>query len=237
MDIEEADLKGNRIRKKKKADLETLEAISEDELVIFGSGSKSPHRDVLIRVLLGDEPQIQKYYITDFYNHLKSLPILEKTELNIEATAFSNGFLYLFNRTNNVIIRFNYQDFIAYLSNKNIPKIETNQVTLPKIKGFEAGFSGAVAQNSSSIFFTASVEATDDSYNDGEIIGSLVGELNVSDFQNSTVTQFEVIPDNNKALKVESVTISNCKSTRNKELVLITDDDKGNTEIIKISVK
>ena len=125
---------------------------------------------------------------------------------------------------------------LLYLN--NLTKIwETNQVTLPKIKGFEAGFSGAVAQNSSSIFFTASVEATDDSYNDGEIIGSLVGELNVSDFQNSTVTQFEVIPDNNKALKVESVTISNCKSTKNKELVLITDDDKGNTEIIKISVK
>lgn len=84
---------GERISKVEKPDFETLELISENELVVFGSGSKSPLRDVFVRVLLQDELIIEKYDVSKFYNHLRNLPIFKDSELNIEATAFYEGHL------------------------------------------------------------------------------------------------------------------------------------------------
>lgn len=235
--VESSDFKGNRIKKKLKTDFETLEMISEKELVIFGSGSKSPQRDVFVRVMLGKENSIEKHAISAFYEHLKALPLLENSELNIEATAFADGFLYLFNRANNVVIRFDYQDFIAHLAGGKLPKLESKRIILPKIQTYEVGFSGAVTLNSSKIIFTASAEATDDAYNDGEIIGSLVGELDITDFQNIKITRYGLIPNKKQPLKVESVTLSPSKSTDRIEVVFITDDDNGNTELIRAVLK
>ncbi|WP_227977364.1 DUF6929 family protein [Capnocytophaga felis] len=235
LEVPTEDFKSNRIKKKKKADFETLEIISENELVIFGSGSKSPQRDVFVRVFL-NESTIERYSISMLYTHLRELPLLKDLELNIEATAFSDGFLYLFNRTNNIIIKFDYQEFISYLKTENLPKIEIIQVSLPKIEGIEAGFSGATFFDKSKILFTASVEATDDTYNDGEIIGSLAGIIDISDFQKAKVTHYNFIPSENP-IKVESVTILPSKSTRNTNVVFITDDDNGNTKLIKATLK
>lgn len=236
IDVDEENFKGNRIKKKKKPDFETLEIISDNELVVFGSGSKSPRRDIFVRILLGEEVTVKQYTISSFYDFLKQQPLLENSELNIEATAFSEGFLYLFNRTNNVIIRFDYHDFIQYLSNGNLPKVETKRVFLPEIQGVEAGFSGATTLITSKFIFTASVEATDDAYNDGEIIGSLLGELDFSDFQNAKITQFAELPNEKEAIKVESITLLPSKSTEKIKAILITDDDNGGTQLIKISI-
>lgn len=236
LEVPTEDFKGNRIKKKKKADFETLEMISENELIAFGSGSKSPQRDVFVRVFLSEPTKTEKYSISDFYTHLKELPSLKDSELNIEATAFSNGFLYLCNRANNSIIKIDYHEFISYLKTGNLPKIEMNQVSLPKIEGIEAGFSGATFFENSKILFTASVEATDDAYNDGEIIGSLAGIIDISDFQKAKVTHYNFIPSENP-IKVESVTILPSKSTHNTDVVFITDDDNGNTKLIKAVLK
>lgn len=230
--------KGNRIKKKIKPDFETLEMISENELVVFGSGSKSPQRDVFVRVLLNENSTIESHSITEFYEYLKRFPLLANTELNIEASAFSDGFLYLFNRSNNVIVKFDYQDFLSYLKTGNLPKIEISQISLPEIEKFEAGFSGATFKEKSKIIFTASVEATDDAYNDGEIIGSLVGVIDISDFQKPKVIRYNLIPNNGEnPIKVESITILSSKSNGNTEVVFITDDDNGNTKLIKASLK
>lgn len=231
------DFKGNRIKKKMKPDFETLEMISENELVIFGSGSKSPRRDVFVRVLLNEILDVESYSITEFYEHLKSFPLVKDIELNLEASAFSDGFLYLFNRTNNIIVKFDYQEFISYLKTGNLPKIEINQVSLPQIEGVEAGFSGATFSEKSRILFTASVEATDDAYNDGEIIGSLVGIIDISDFQKAKVIRYNFIPSEKQPIKVESVAILPSKSGRNTEVAFITDDDNGNTKLIKAVLK
>lgn len=234
---ENIEFKGNRIKKKQKPDFETLEMIAENELVIFGSGSKSPQRDVFVRVFLGKENSIEKHSISAFYEYLKTLPLLENSELNIEATAFADGFLYLFNRANNVVIRFNYQEFIAHLTGGELPKLESKRIVLPKIQSYEAGFSGAATLNSSKIIFTASAEATNDAYNDGEIIGSLVGEIDITDFQDSKVTRYGLIPNGKQRLKVESITLNPSKSTDKMEVVFITDDDNGNTELIRAILK
>lgn len=230
--VDSEHFKGNRIKKKKKPDFETLEMISEKELVIFGSGSKSPQRDIFIRVFLSEKNRIETHSISAFYEYLQKNPLLENSELNIEATTYQNGFLYLFNRANNVIIKFDYQDFIKYLSGGNFPKIETKRIFLPEIQGFEAGFSGATMFCENKILFTASIEATNDSYNDGEIIGSLVGIIDISDFENAKLMEYDMLSFENSPLKVESVTMN-----KNNEILLICDDDNGNTQIINAIMK
>lgn len=231
-----SDFKGDRIKKKIKPDFETLEIISDKELIIFGSGSKSPTRDIFVRVLLGEKNRVERYSISAFYDFLKKNPLFENSELNIEATAFSEGFLYLFNRANNTIIKTDYQQFTKYLSEGILPQIEVKRVSLPKIKGFEAGFSGATFLDKNTCIFTASVEATDDAYNDGEIIGSLVGTLHMADFQKITVSNYEIL-SSEIPLKVESVTLLPSKSTKKIEFLLISDDDNGGTTFVKKSME
>ena len=108
---------------------------------------------------------------------MRNLPQLTDSELNIEATAFSDNSIFLFNRKKNIIFKFIYKEFLAHLKGEPaFPKVEISQFSLPKINGIEAGFSGATAMKlAPKIVFTASVEATSYAYNDGAILGSFVG--------------------------------------------------------------
>lgn len=225
---------GKRIIKSEKADFETLELINENELVIFGSGSKSPQRDVFVRVFLNEKITIEKYNLSTFYNHLRDLLILKNSELNIEATAFHDGQLYLFNRRKNIIFKFDYEQFLSFIKEESaVPAIETYEYFLPKIKQVEAGFSGAtILKNQCKIIFTASVENTDDPYEDGEILGSFIGMIDLS---NDTVSDdFECckLLNGEEQYKVESVTIDEEIGIGKTKIILITDDDQGNSMII-----
>lgn len=224
-----------RIIKSEKPDFETLEMIDKDELVVFGSGSKSPQRDKFLRIFLKDSVTIESYELTEFYNHLKKLPLFNGAELNIEATAYCNNQIFLFNRKKNLLIRCEYQELLAYLKGETaFPKLEIKQYILPKINGIEAGFSGAtVLKNELKILFTASVENTNNAYDDGEILGSFIGIIEISNHTIADTFDYCQIPDSDKGLKVESVAVLEEISTGKTNIVLITDDDKGNSKIIK----
>lgn len=226
---------GKRIPKPLKADYEALELIDENELVVFGSGSKSPQRDVFIRVQIGDEPKTETYIITEFYSYVKSLEIFSDSELNIEAVAYRDGVLYLFNRTKNVILFFPYDAFLKYIQGASpLPSVQTRNITLPQLNGIEAGFSGAVAlKHQSKILFTASVENTSNAYDDGEILGSFIGIMDITDGLSNTVVECCRIPETKHKLKVESIAIDHEGDDGKAQLILITDDDKGGSEIIK----
>lgn len=226
---------GDRIIKAEKADFETLEMIDDKELVVFGSGSKIPQRDVFVRILLNDPVVVEKYDISKFYNHLRTLPIFENSELNIEATAFRDEQLYLFNRRKNIIIKVNYSLFLDFIKGETlIPDLEIHEFFLPKINGIEAGFSGATTlQNQPTIIFTASVEDNINAYEDGEILGSFIGTIDISN--NTISNRFEhcEIPIVNESFKVESVTIVEEIAVGKTKVVLITDDDQGSSAIIE----
>jgi len=228
-------LVGNRIPKPLKADYEALEMISESELVVFGSGSKSPQRDVFIRVLLTDTPTIETYNLTTFYHHLKGLEVFAGSELNIEAVAFNNEVLYLFNRNKNIVLSFIYNEFLSYLNGDSIlPAIEARHITLPTIKGIEAGFSGAaILKNENKILFIASVEDTNNAYDDGEILGSLIGIIDIANRFSKGVLEHCVVPKMDKELKVESIIVVKETNADKAEIVLITDNDKGTSLILK----
>ena len=223
-----------RIFKSEKPDFEALELINKNEIVVFGSGSKSPQRNIFLRIVLEDSLKIEKYDISDFYNKLIQLPIFEDSELNIEATAFRNNQLFLFNRKPNLIIRFEYKDFLAYLSDGiDFPRPEIRQFSLPNINGIEAGFSGATAlTDEPKIIFTASVEDTDNAYDDGEILGSLIGIIDISNNTISKSFEYCHVPNTETNLKVESVTVEKEISSGETKVVLVTDDDKGNSRLL-----
>ncbi len=224
-----------RIQKSEKPDFEAMEWIDGKELVVFGSGSKSPQRDLFLRVLPGDSPQVEKYALTNFYRHLKGLPALKDAELNIEAVAYHNNQLFLFNRKPGAIICFEYSAFLNYLKGISpLPKLQVTPFSLPKIGGTEAGFSGAtVLKSVSKIIFTATAEATRNAYDDGEIKGSLVGLMDLKNGGVGNTFSYALIPNTGAALKVESVTVAEETAGNSAKLVFVTDDDRGHSVILK----
>jgi hypothetical protein len=230
-----ASFSAGRIQKSEKPDFESLELIDGKEIVVFGSGSKSPQRDLFVRVLLGDSPQVEQYALTAFYNHLKGLPLFKGAELNIEATAYHNNQLFLFNRGKNLIIQLEYSAFLNYLKGASpLPQLSVKAFSLPTIRGIEAGFSGATIGNTGSkIIFTATVEATGNAYDDGEILGSFVGLLDLTNGEVADTFEYTPIPITGTALKVESVTVVAEGTSGETSLVFVTDDDRGNSIILK----
>jgi hypothetical protein len=233
--VDAVNLSGHRIVKSEKPDFEAMELVGDREMVIFGSGSKSPNRDVFMRVLLTDPFTVEKHDISDFYNNLRALPHLKDSELNIEATAFRNGHIYLFNRNRNLVLQFLYDDLLAHLRGEvAFPPPSVTPFNLPVIGGVQAGFSGAVAlTHAPKIIFTASVERTDNAYDDGEIMGSLIGMFDIADDGVSTTFTHCPIASGNTPLKIESVAVGEERAIGETQLFLISDDDKGHSTLLE----
>ncbi|NJY61774.1 hypothetical protein HC174_03255 [Salinimicrobium sp. CDJ15-81-2] len=230
-------VEGDRITKKHKPDFEAMEKVNEHEIAIFGSGSKSPQRDFFIRVLLKEDGhEVKTNQISAFYEKLKELDVFRDSEFNIEAAAEYHGQFFLFNRKKNVVIKFKYEDFVAHIENDAPPpEVFVAEVTLPEINGLEAGFSGATAfPNMPFLIFTASVEDTDNAYDDGDVLGSFIGVLDMENYE--IVGEMQRIPSPNEKggeIKVESVAIDKIISEKEFELVLTTDSDGGDSLIIR----
>ena len=186
-----------------------------------------------------DSLRVEKYDISTFYNNLKSLPIFIDSELNIEATAIYENQIFLFNRKKNLIIQFDYSDFLKHIKGESpFPQPKIKQYSLPKINGIESGFSGATAlKKEPKIIFTASVEDTDNAYDDGEILGSYLGIIDISKNKMSNSFDYCQIPNDTINLKVESVSVEKEISSGKANVVLITDDDNGNSIILKSIMK
>lgn len=232
------DLDIGRIPKKNKHDLESLEMVSENEMISFGSGSKSPERDLFIRIMIDGEVSLKKYKLTAFYNALKGLDILKGSELNIEAVAHINGILYLFNRRKNIIFCLNYKDFLDYIEDGSpLPAIKSYEFKLPDMNGIEAGFSGATGWGKSKILVTASVENTDNAYEDGEILGSFIGVISLDGDKINDSISWVKIDSGNKPVKVESITVSKENAERDIDVIMVTDSDGEKSSILKGNLK
>jgi hypothetical protein len=225
----------DRIPKKDKPDFEAMEKIGEKELVVFGSGSKSPQRDQFLRIYLTDPLSVKSHSLSNFYGHLKNMPVMKDSELNIEAVAYDQDELFLFNRHKNVVFRMSYPDFINFLeSGTGFLKVEAYTFDLPEIKGMEAGFSGAtVFQKEHRIIITASVEDTDNAYDDGEILGSFLGMVPISGLGDKNAIQWCLIKADGKPLKVESVCVDQHRKEKGLGVVLTTDSDGGPSLFLK----
>lgn len=226
-------LVGNTIPKKIKPDFEAFEAISDTELIVFGSGSNDIERDCFLRILLGEKIEVKTYNISPFYAHLKSLDMLQGSELNIEAVAFYEKKIYLFNRRKNVIFVFDYETFVGYVEGKNsLPNLNIIEVQLPKIKSIESGFSGATITKNNHLIFTASLEDTPNAYDDGAVLGSFIGKVHLNKIQEKEYYEYVFVESGKDPIKIESVAINNEISDKELDLLLVTDSDGGDSLLL-----
>ena len=229
-------LQGDLISKIDKPDFEAMEMVSESRILVFGSGSKSPERDVCVWVEIGKKIIYKEYDISQFYDHIRSMEIMEGYELDIEALAFRGDLLYLFNRGRNIIFSFSYKEFMSYCKiGASFPIPKTSLFSLPKIKGLQAGFSGATTFKEKPYFiFTASVEDAPNAYDDGDSLGSFIGVIEMKDGEISDDLLVKQIPNPGFPLKVESVIIDKVISATQTDLVLVTDNDGKPSEIVRV---
>lgn len=230
------------IPKARKPDFEAMAIANwgrENQLLLFGSGSKSPERDSLVIMgLEGRQNDVSTYSIKPFYDQIKRAAKLGDEDLNIEGAAVVDTSLYLFNRGENIVIRFALDGFLRHvIAHEPAPALEIIEVELPEIKGIKAGFSGAtVVPNQRRILFTASVENTENWIADGEILGSFVGTIDLDDLKNGHRPKCVPIMEEDKTLniKVESLTVQNAGSGGELEVILVTDSDGGHSELLEI---
>lgn len=230
------------IPKSNKPDFEAM-AIAEKangkEFFIFGSGSKSPQRDKMITVSL-ENGEVKSYSLEPFYKKLKETAHLTDESLNIEGAIVKDGELFLFNRGENLILKYELEDLEDYLAgNRDTPSPEVFLIELPEIKGIKAGFSGAaLVPGEDKALFTASVEDTEDWIKDGEVLGSFVGMIPLKRLKNGLRPDCVRLADNGKPLniKVESLAVFYPTLHDDLRLLLVTDSDGGDSELLEANL-
>jgi hypothetical protein len=234
---------GGLMTKSAKHDFEAMTEIDWNEdryLFIFGSGSKQPFRFEGKLIDLTKRNVVRTFSLQKFYEILREEAKLDSEELNIEAAATLNGKLYLFNRGKNRVIVADVDHFMNFISGESESlKLKSYSIDLPRIHHVKAGFSGAVGDNRNDrILFTASVENTDDWVQDGEILGSFIGVIDVKNLQQHyTPESVRIKAKNGKsAFKVESIAIVEGDGNSYK-CVVVTDNDGLNSELLQIDLR
>lgn len=236
---------GGLIKKKRKPDFEAMASFEWKEqywLLIIGSGSKADVREWAFMLSAHDPTVRYEKKISALYQQFYTMGRLHGEQtLNIEGLAIADRHMYFLNRGNsarNMIFRAHLDDVIAYMTNEanEIKKIQMMTLTLPVQDEFEAGFSGAdYWPATNSLVYSASLEVTNDAYNDGEILGSYIGLIALADWQDSGTLDLahsaqQLLQDGKPLLsKVEAVTLL-ADTQHETKAVLACDNDDGSSE-------
>ena len=222
-----------RMHKKTKHDIEALSIWIDpqggEHVLAFGSGSKIPQRDSGLYFM---NSKMNVINWGPIYQFLRKISGLTDDDWNIEGACHDgDGNLYLFNRKPSYIFKIEARDWFKYLEIGSLPNAEKvifKKINLPKFKGEKTGFSGADFDvKNNRILFCSSAEITDNSYRDGEILGSFVGELEWPSLEKINILL--EIPN----LKVESVSLN---ANNPKEILGLVDNDKGGSQLLKLKI-
>lgn len=231
-----------RISKDEKIDLEASTIIHKEGkpfLLIVGSGSKE-NREKLVMLPL----PYSKNSLPDTIDNtafIKQLIETEIDEVNIEGVASTKQAIIFANRAN-IKNPINHLIFTAssFPDTAASSSAIIRKLILPNNKTI-AGISGlAYDAGNDLLLFTASTEATESTYDDGEIGDSYIGYIKNISTQNKE----EIVPDgfinlsksdkSFKGEKIESVCIESVIGN-NYVLHLVSDNDKGATRLFKIN--
>jgi len=161
--------------KKDKIDFEAT-TNSGTDLYVFGSGSGNKSNK-MIQLNSKTKDTISSTDLTHLYGDMQSFAQIEPTQFNIEGAIYDEGNFILFNRGNGKDNR----NVIFTVSGNNLTNdysILSNDYKLPKIKGFPTGFSDAILVDDK-IYFLATAENSKSTTEDGHIIGTLIGRIDV----------------------------------------------------------
>ena len=226
------------IPKAKKHDYEAMASVeigNDKLLLIFGSGSKSPERDSLAIVSLDKKTPPKTYSLKNFYETIRAYTTLNPEEMNIEAAVTHNNCLYLFNRGKNRVLECALNDFRNHIENEApAPLLKAYKINLPSAGLLQAGFSGAtIISKENKIVFTASIENTANWIEDGEIMGSYIGIIDLRHLKDNYTPPCILIGEKKQSLKIKVESIAVLSSAAGKaNLLLVTDSDGAVSEII-----
>lgn len=227
------------IPKASKPDFEAMTNIEihgKSELLIFGSGSKSPERNTMARIQFLDQIQSTIHDLSKFYQALTLTEHMEGQELNIEAAATVADNLYLFNREHNIMWQIPLAAFLKYVEGTGaLPPIFTHRLILPKHDKLQVKISGAsTIIGTNQLVYVASIEDAPNTYDDGEVLGSYVGLIDLNLLKNEYQPDCIAILDDVEPLliKVESVEVLKIVGSQTIKLVMVTDSDGGDSELL-----
>jgi hypothetical protein len=209
------------IAKNEKPDFEAITHFG-DNLYLFGSGSTAKrNKMVQINTL---EKEISTNDLTDLYGVMQSFGEIKPDDFNIEGAIYTGDEWYLFNRGNGKSAK----NVLFTIQGKNLVNefnILSNNYKLPKIKGVRSSFTDAVALDNK-IYFLSTAEDTDSTYNDGEILGSFIGCI---DIKTMKIDFTKKISDTHK---FEGLTVY--QNTADKIEFLLCDDN--DTEVLEANI-
>lgn len=216
-----------RVAKLHKYDFEAMVS-HQNEIWLFGSGSLENRKMLLI--FNTDTKQSSLHSLQEFYAAIQYELQIKNEDFNIEGAAIYKEGLFLMNRADNSIISCSLEEFKGCVFHqKEIEDFDCVKYHLPSIDGFVAGFSGASVYDDL-LFFSASVEKTSDWVNDGEILGSFIGIINLC-APDEEIKFFSLEGE----FKIEALMVLE-KKKENYVLLAMTDNDNGESELLKIEL-
>lgn len=178
------------VAKKDKFDLESV-VKKDNSLFLFGSGS-THKRDQLFQYEL-TTLQVLTVDLSDLYHAFRTKIALDDDELNIEGTIYDTNRWLFFQRGNGAAA----QNGVFVLNSERLDakaSIEFIPFQLPSINGVLASFTDAILVKDE-IYFLAAVEDTTSTYDDGDVLGSFIGCL---DLTNQQIKYIEKITSTHK---------------------------------------
>jgi hypothetical protein len=215
------------ILKKDKPDFESLTHF-QDTLYIFGSGSTNK-RNAMIEFDFETRKKSTTNNLVDLYAVMQSFGNVKSEDFNLEGAIYDGENWYFFNRAT----RSSNKNVIFTLHAKKLNEefsLLSNDYTLPKIKGVRSGFTDAILVGDK-IYFLATAENTLSTYDDGEILGSLIGRIDLETMK-IDFTQ-KISPTN----KFEGLSLFS-KNNKQIQFLLCEDNDTNVLEssIFKLSI-
>lgn len=201
----------DNIPKKNKPDFESI-TLHETDLIILGSVSTA-NRNSVVKYNLKSNTLNSKN-ISNLFSILKKEHSLKDDELNIEGLIIKNGINYLFQRGNG---QSGKNGILYYDETKENAKTTFIPIDLPKIKNVAATFTDAILVDET-IYFLAAAENTTSTYDDGEVLGSIIGTI---DLKTMILINYIQISDKHK---FEGLTLYK-KTATQIELLLCEDSD------------
>lgn len=210
------------IPKSEKPDFEALTCF-QDTVYVFGSGSTAK-RNAMIEFDLVQKKKIASSNLADLYAVMQNFGSVKPQDFNIEGVIYEGENWYFFNRGNGVSNKNTL--FILHAKKLNQEfSLLSNDYKLPKIKGVRSSFTDAVLVGTK-IYFLATAEDTQSTYDDGEVLGSLIGRI---DLETMKIDFTKKISDRHK---FEGLTVF--KNSEEKiEFLLCEDMD---TEILETAI-
>ncbi|MFV0182809.1 hypothetical protein OBK15_11660 [Empedobacter falsenii] len=208
--------------KKDKPDFEAITKY-KDHLYILGSGSKENRFDLISYNLKTNQVENKTY--RDLFEKFLSVSKLSKKDFNIEGIITDGHCTYFFNRGNGPAAANGIYRVGGALNDLKNKPIDYFPITLPKLNNEITTFSDAIMVDGK-ILFTATVESKSTTQFNGEIKGSIIGELDLAIME---VTRWQKISDDKK---IEGLALYK-ESRKNYTLYLCedNDDDSKNASI------